>query len=102
MSTLSEKEIAERQTKIMEAHEKHGYAKINLLRPGEGNEGVWVTPCDERSRKLMDDNYSVGEKVECYLMNMPLPWAGKIWGDKIVARTQGHHRPTASLEDNTT
>lgn len=74
-----------------------GHCKVNLLRPGEGNEGIWAVAVDKVSSDRVKDDNSTGEEVRLRLCNQPLGWGGKSWGDEIIAITRGDRRPEASL-----
>lgn len=73
--------------------------KVNLVHE-EGNEGIWAVPCSEEDKKLYDNEASMHEKFNCYLLNQPLGWGDKEWGSKITARTNGSERPYAVEKDN--
>jgi hypothetical protein len=76
-----------------------GQNRINLVH-GEGNEGIWAVPCSEEDKKLWYDNSSKGQIINVRLLNQPLGWGTKQWGDVVRVRTNGKERPTAFLNDN--
>ena len=89
------------EQKVSELVEQFGHIKINLLRPGEGNEGVWAVPMNKQGRDLYDNDKSSGDLFNARLCNEPIGgWYGREWGDVVTVRTNGGDRPTASHDDN--
>lgn len=91
--------VSELQATIDKLCAIYGERKCNLIHPTQEREGVWVVPADAHSFKLWEDDASIGEKGTAYLLNQPLGWAGKNWGDLITFTTQANNRPIAIIED---
>lgn len=91
--------FAQQRVDAIQAFENGHLIKVNLLRPGQGNEGIWVCPVDTQTKDRHDDPISKNEELYGYLVNQPLPWGSACWGSKIKFITNGTNRPFAKLDN---
>lgn len=88
-------EVAE----VRKLQETFGIHKINLIYEDGASEGVWATfPTEEDFASYYEETQGVAYKA--VLLNYPLGWQGREWGDVIVAITRGSVRSIARWQDN--
>lgn len=87
------------EAEVQTLHATFGAHKINLLYEEGDSEGVWATfPTEEDKAAYYGETRGVAYKA--VLLNEPLGWQGRQWGDVIVATTRGSARPIARWQDN--
>lgn len=79
---------------------EHGLHKVNLIYPEGDSEGVWATFASAKDKQVYSASPDEKTKYTAILLNQPLGWQCKEWGDAIIATTQGGCRPEAHVEDN--
>lgn len=88
--------VADLEQRVAEG-QKIGMTKVNIVHPGNDNEGIWACFVSEKDKEVVDRN-TFGDKVEVYLMNHALV-SGPTWGAKLTVKTQGENRPVISVEE---
>lgn len=87
------------ESEVQTLHTTFGAHKVNLLYEEGDSEGVWATfPTEEDKAAYYGETRGVAYKA--VLLNDPLGWQGRQWGDVIVATTRGSARPIARWQDN--
>ena len=85
------------EAEVQNLQDTLGSHKVNLIHRDGDSEGVWatyLTPEDKAIYKASSGTY------KAVLLNDPLGWQGRQWGDVIVATTRGSARPIARWQDN--
>lgn len=96
---MDEQRMTEIETNVQALVDQFGHLKVNLVHEnGGGNEGVWVAPANAEAATKCRDDKSVGELVEVVLCNQPLGWGEFRWGQRVIAKTCGEFRPTATID----
>lgn len=100
MKELTATEIKALETTVEGLINKYKHCKVNLIHPEGDKEGIWAVPADVESKAAYDDENSFDKEIRVRLLNRPLGWAVKDWGDEIIAKTRGTERPVAYEADN--
>lgn len=87
------------ESEVQKLEKAFGIHKVNLIYEEGDSEGVWATFLTEEDKAAYYTE-TFGVKYNAVLMNHPLGWQGRQWGEVIVATTRGTGRPWALWNDN--
>lgn len=86
---------------VAKLDKQFGMGKVALIHEDGMGEGIWYTPANAESKKILDGN-SYDEFAFVRLANQPLGWNDLTWGGLVKVRTKGPElRPEGRLEDQT-